>query len=238
MSRGSRWGFWRANIFQYVFWLIEYIVSVLWPFPCMFVPCWHHHIYLNIFSFNISNFTWIPNIVIFHNNQVTYNDIMDPIWNSICYLIWWQWRWQWHVLSYFTVIAVDVSHFNDRLSSNSKMTIWNSWVLQTMFHGSNFMIVDWISASSIWIVLTVGRSLETTVAKSTEFCITIDPLPLFLTCSPIPAFAAPPMQWTMPLPCEVAKYFQETGRFRCCESRHRSFPVMNWFLNSLDGPSE
>ena len=110
-------------------------------------------------------------------------------------------------------------------------------VSQMMFHESNFVIVDWISASSMWITLTLGRSLQATVAKSTELCTTIDPLPLFLTYSLNLAFTAP-LSSTTPLPCEFAKYLHETARFSCCKSRYRSFHVINWFFNSLDGPSE
>ena len=54
------------------------------------------------------------------------------------------------MLSYFTVMSRGgVSHVNDRPNAASKMIIWNSGISQIMFRGSNFAIVDWISASSV-----------------------------------------------------------------------------------------
>ena len=105
------------------------------------------------------------------------------------------------MLSYFTVIArgssMSIVVCYTLMTDPVQLAKWQFEPLeisQKVFHGSNFVwILDWISASSVWIILTLGRSLEATVAKSTQICTTIDPVPLFLTCSLTLAFAAPPM---------------------------------------------
>ena len=152
---------------------------------------------------------------------------------QICYLIWWHSGWQWHVIIFhsdsrwFIHFHGGVPHFNYRPSANSNMTIWNSWSLTNN--------VPWIQFYDSGLNFCLINVNNFNIRYELESCSTIDPLPLFLTCSITLAFAAPPMSSITHLPCKFAKYFQETGRLKCCESRHRSFPTMNWFLNSLCG---
>ena len=102
--------------------------------------CWDHHIYLNTFSFNIITFTWAPNIVILHNNPVTYDDIMYPMWNLIFYLIQSQWIWQWYVIIFhsdsrwFIHFYGGVPHFMTDPVQTATWQFETPEVSQTMFH--------------------------------------------------------------------------------------------------------
>ena len=148
-------------IFFNVIWLIEYTVSVLWLFPCM-LPSWHHHIYLNIFSFNISDLTWVPNTVI--PCTITQSPMMilctqSGIWSAI----WSDGSGDGNdMLSYFTVIAggSSVSMVVCRILMTAPVQI-ATWkfetpeVSQVMFHGSfydsglNFCLIN-VNNFSIW----------------------------------------------------------------------------------------
>ena len=77
------------------------------------------------------------------------------------------------MLSYFTVIAGGSSIFmvvSILMTDPVQIATWQfktPEISQTRFYRFNFIIVDWISALSVWIILRLGGSLEATVAKST-----------------------------------------------------------------------
>ena len=103
----------------------------------------HFHVCFPVGTFT---FTWISSLILvaspgyptLSDSTLTQSPMMIivyPFWNFVCYLIWWQRRWQWHViLIYSDSICFihfhgGVSHFNDRSSAVSNMTIYNSWSL-------------------------------------------------------------------------------------------------------------
>lgn len=77
------------------------------------------------------------------------------------------------MLSYFTVIArgssMSIVVCYTLMTDPVQLAKWQFEPLeisQKVFHGSNFVwILDWISASSVWTILTLGRSLEVTCCK-------------------------------------------------------------------------